>query len=185
MAPAPIPPSTSTTIRHEQEHGEERLQGPARATVALDDKKRARLGIPPAASTIEAGQLRSLDEGQWTDPEAVAGRFALVRTNYEAKEDPETLWARSVPYVVARLRDDLASSSAGSAGLADLRDQGIVLAGDVVGLVTSERSVDRAVVDLTVRRRQGLDPGRVEFWRLTLVREPGTGHWLVADLKLS
>lgn len=94
-------------------------------------------------------------------------------------------WRPGRPYVVPRLQDDLVSSSGGSAGLTELRDQGVVFTGDVVGLVSSERSDGRAVVDLTVRRGQGLDHGRVEFWRLTLVREHGSGYWLVADLELS
>jgi hypothetical protein len=181
----PLTSSTSTTVGDEQEHGDEPLRGPARATLALQAAERARLGLPPAGTSIDADHLARLTDGQWADPEVVAGRFALVRTNYEAAEDVSALEARSAPYVVPRLRDDLVSSSGGSAGLTDLRDQGVVFTGDVVGLVTSERSDDRALVDLTVRRGQGFYPGRVEFWRLTLVREPGPGHWLVADLELS
>lgn len=173
----------STTV--EQEHGEESLEGPARATVALEAGERARLGLPPAGTSIDADQLAPLDEGKWADPEAVAGRFALVRTNYEAAKDPAALRARAALYVVPRLRDDLASSSGGSVGLAGLRDQGVIFVGDVVGLVTSERSDVRAVVDLTVRRMQGPGPGLIEFWRLTLVRDFASGHWLVADLAVS
>ncbi len=119
----------------------------------------------------------------------VAARFALIRTNHATDEDPASLRARSSPYVVPRFEEDLGSSSAGAAHLAELRSQGVVFVGDVVGLVTSERSGDRSIVDLTVQRSTvGGDvpqPGAVEFWRLSLVRDAHTGHWLVADLKLS
>jgi hypothetical protein len=118
----------------------------------------------------------------------VAGRFALVRMNYDVADDPEVLQARTSLYVVARFDEDLATSSGGTAGLADLRARGTSVAGDVVGLVTSERSENRAVVDLTLRRSvtgEGSEHARVEFWRLTLVRETKTLHWLVADLERS
>ncbi len=58
-----------------------------------------------------------------------------------------------------------------------------------MGLVTSERSQDRALVDLTIQRSMGndgaLDPQQVVFWRLTLVRDRLTGRWLVANVKPS
>ncbi len=119
----------------------------------------------------------------------MAARFALIRTNYAVDEDPAALRARSSPYVVPRLGEDLGSSSAGAAHLAELRAQNVVFVGDIVGLVTSERSRDRSIVALTVQRSTvGGDvrqPGVVEFWRLFLVRDAHTGHWLVADLELS
>lgn len=117
----------------------------------------------------------------------MAARLALVRTNYRTTEDSGEVRARAAPYVVPRLQQDLASSSDGEAALAELRAQGTAFAGDVVGLVTSERSQDRALVDLTIQRfvvhDSALDPKRVVFWRLTLVRDRLTGHWLVADLQ--
>jgi hypothetical protein len=118
----------------------------------------------------------------------VAGRFALVRMNYDVADDPEVLQARTSPYVVARFDEDLATSSGAAAGLADLRARGTGFVGDVVGLVTSERAENRAVVDLTLRRSvtgEGPEHARVEFWRLTLVREIETLRWLVADLERS
>ncbi len=133
--------------------------------------------------------LPPLDEAQWADPQAVAVRFVLVRTNYRADEDPAALRARSSPYVVPRLGAELAPSSGGQAGLAELRAQGAVFAGDVVGVTTTERSEGRSVVDLTVRRSTSVGgepgPARVSFWRLTLVRDAASGHWQVADLQLS
>jgi hypothetical protein len=119
----------------------------------------------------------------------VAARFALIRTNYAVDEDPAALGARSSPYVVPRFEEDLGSSSAGAAHLAELRAQDVFFVGDIVGLVTSERSANRSIVDLTVQRstvRRDLpQPGRIEFWRLTLGRDADNGHWLVADLELS
>lgn len=119
----------------------------------------------------------------------MAARFALIRTNYAVDEDPAALRARSSPYVVPHFEEELSSSSAGAAHLAELRAQNVVFVGDIVGLVTSERSRDRSMVALTVERSTvGGDvpqPGVVEFWRLSLVRDADSGHWLVADLKLS
>ena len=97
--------------------------------------------------------------------------------------------ARSAPYVVPRLQQDLAASSGGEAALAKLRLRGTVFAGEVVGLVTSERSQDRTLVDLTIQHflvdNGEFDPQRVVFWRLTLVRDRLTGRWLVADVQPS
>jgi hypothetical protein len=133
--------------------------------------------------------LPPLDEVQWADPEVVAVRFALLRTNYRADEEPAALRARLRPYVVPRLDAELAWSSGGQAGLAELRAQGAVFAGDVVGAATTERSERRSVVDLTVRRSTsvGGEPGsaRVSLWRLTLVRDAASGHWQVADVQVS
>jgi len=142
--------------------------------------------LPAATSQVQPNALASLDEAQWADPEVVAARFALLRTNYRIAEGPADIRARSAPYLVPRLQQDLAASSGGEAALAELRNQGRVFAGDVVGLVTSERSQDRALVDLTIQRflvdDGALDPQRVVFWRLTLVRDRLSGRWLVADV---
>lgn len=181
-------PTTPTSWPNAPEHQDDELLGPARAAAALDPQARAHLGLPPGGTGIDPLALPPLDDAQWADPEVVAARFALVRTNYDAGDDPAELWARTFPYAVPRFGQDLASSSGGAAGLADLRSQGVLFIGDVVGLITTERSADRSVVDLTVRRTligdEDLQPGRVEFWRLTLVRE-AAGHWMVADLELS
>ncbi|HSH58789.1 MAG TPA: hypothetical protein VK988_03940, partial [Acidimicrobiales bacterium] len=158
-------------------------------TEALDQEERARLRLPPAGATVDPGRLPPLEEAERADPEAVAARFALIRTNYAVDEDPAALGARSSAYVVPRLGEDLRSSSAGAAHLAELRGQNVVFVGDVVGLVTTERSASRSVVDLTVQRstvgRDVPQPGRLEFWRVTLVRYADSGHWLVASLRLS
>ena len=184
-APA-VPSSTTTTSIHEHE---EEVTGPARATFALGPGERARLGLATTGSAVQPDALPPLDETQWADPEVVAARCALVRTNYRATEDPSEVRARTTPYVVPRLQEDLASPSGGEAALAELRAQGTAFAGDVVGLVTSERSQDRALVDLTIRsfvvENGALDPERVVFWRLTLVRDRPTGHWLVAEVQAS
>jgi hypothetical protein len=168
----------------------EALHGAARATVALPPSDRARLGLPEVSGTaIDLTARPPLDEVQRADPEVVAVRFVLVRTNYRADEDPAELRGRSSPYVVPPLGAELAWSSSGQAGLAELRAQGAVFAGDVVGVATTERSHNRSVVDLTVRRSTsvGGEPGsaRVTFWRLTLVRDAASGHWQVADVQLS
>jgi hypothetical protein len=165
-------------------------EGPGRATVAMPPSDRTRLGLPEVSGTaIDPTAVPPLDEVQWADPEAVAVRFVLVRTNYRACEDPAALRRRSSPYVVPRLGTELAWSSGGQAGLAELRAQGAVFAGDVVGVATTERSESRSVVDLTVRRSTSVGgepgPARVSFWRLTLVRDAPSGHWQVADLQLS
>ena len=182
-----IPSSTTTSSIHE--HEEEAVAGPAKATFALGPGERDRLGLPATGLAVQSDALPPLDEAQWADPEAVAARFALVRTNYRTTEDLVEMRARSAPYVVPRLQQDLASSSGGEAALAELREQGTAFAGDIVGLVTTERSQDRALVDLTIQRLvvdDGLlDPERVVFWRLTLVRDRITGHWLVAELQSS
>ncbi len=184
--PSAMSTSSSTVAMHE--HEEQSLAGPARATTPLGREARHRLGLPADGAALNADRLPPLDEAQWADPEAVAARFALVRTNFPADEDPAQLRARSSPYVADLFQEDLASSSGGGAGLADLRAQGVVFVG-VVGLVTTERSANRSVVDLTVQRstlgREVPQPGRVEFWRLTLVRDVTSGHWLVAGLELS
>ena len=161
-----------------------------RATVALPPRDRTRLGLPEGSGTaIDPTALPPLDDGQWADPEVVAVRFVLVRTNYRADEDPAALRARSIPYVVPRLGAELAWSSGGQAGLAELRAQGAVFAGDVVAVTTTERSHNRSVVDLTVQRSTSVDgeprPAQVSFWRLTLVRDVASGPWQVADLQLS
>ncbi len=179
--------SSSTTPVDEHRHDDEPLQGAARATEALDPEARAQLGLPPAGATIDPGRLPALDEAQWVDPEAVAARFVLLRTNYAIDEETAFLRAKSSPYVVPRFEEDLAASSPGAARLAELRSRGVVFVGEVVGLITSERSGDRSIVDLTVRRGTTGDPGpgRIEFWRLTLVRDARTSHWLVAGLAVS
>jgi hypothetical protein len=178
-----------TAAVHGHQHEDEPLQGPARATEALDQEERARLRLPPAGATVDPGRLPPLEEAERADPEAVAARFAVIRTNYAVDEDPAALRARSSPYVIPRFEEELGSSSAGAAHLVELRAQNVVFVGDVVGLVTSERAGDRSIIDLTVRRTAvGGDvpqPGRVEFWRLILVRDAHSGHWLVAGLKLS
>ena len=180
---------SSTTITSIHEHEDESVAGPARATFALGPGERARLALPATGSAVRSDALPPLDEAQWADPEAVAARFALVRTNYRTTEDLAEMRARSAPYVVPRLQQDLASSSGGEAALAELRAQDTAFAGDVVGLVTSERFQDRALVDLTIQRflvdDGALDPEQVVFWRLTLVRDRITGHWLVAELQFS
>jgi hypothetical protein len=163
---------------------------PARATVALPPTDRTRLGLPEVSGTaIDPTALPPLDEVQRVDPEVVAVRFVLVRTNYRADEEPAALRARSIPYVVPRLDAELAWSSGGQAGLAELGAQGAVFTGDVVGVATTERSERRSVVDLTVRRSTSVGgepgPARVSLWRLTLVRDAASGHWQVADVQLS
>lgn len=163
------------------------MHGPASATIALDPTQRARLGLPPAGAAVEVAGLPPLSEDQWTEPGVVAGRFALIRSNYRIDEDPSALRQRVAPYVVERLAEDLAAPSGGDAGLAELRASGAVFRGEVLGLVTSERSESRSVVDLTLRRStEGDDhPPRVEFWRLTLVLDRIAGHWLVVDVETS
>ena len=188
-APArPAGPSTTTATSIDQ-YGDKPVAGPARATVAIDAGERTRLGLSAAASQVQPNALASLDEAQWADPEVVAARFALLRTNYRTAEGPTEIRARSDPYVVPRLQQDLAASSEGEAALAELRLRGTVFAGNVVGLVTSERSQDRALVDLTIQRSLvddgAFDPQRVVFWRLTLVRDRPTDRWLVADVQPS
>ena len=184
--PAALSLTTATSV---YPYGDERVAGPARATVAIEPAERTRLGLPVPASAVLPDALPPLDKAQWADPEVVAVRFALLRTNYRTTEDPAAVRARSAPYVVPRLQQDLASSSGGEAALAELREQVTALAGDVVGLATSERSQDRALVDLTIQRfvvdDGALDPERVVFWRLTLVRDRLTDHWLVADVQSS
>ena len=185
----PAPPSAPTSTA-DHPHGHEAPEGPVQATVALEPNDRARLGLPALPGTaIDPAALPPLDEDQWADPEVVAARLVRVRTNYRADDDPETLRLPSSPYVVPRFDAELASSSGGQAGLGQLQAQDTVFAGDVVGLVTSERSDNRSVVDLTVRRstaRRGtLVSAQVSFWRVTLVREPASGHWQVAGLELS
>jgi hypothetical protein len=185
--PVPAWPSTATGTDHIPE--QEVPEGPGRATVALPPSDRTRLGLPEVSGTaIDPTALPPLDEVQWADPEVVAVRFVLVRTNYRADQDPMALRAGSSPYVVPRLGAEFAWSSGGQAGLAELRAQGAVFAGDVVGAATTERSHNRSVVDLTVRRSTsvGGEPGsaRVSLWRLTLVRDAASGHWQVADVQL-
>ena len=185
----PAPPTTPTSAA-DHGRGHEALEGPVRATVALEPSDRTRLGLPPVSGTaIEPAALPPLDEGQWADPEVVAARFVLVRTHYRADDDPAALRVRSSPYVVPRLLGELASSSGGQAGLAQAQDRHAVFVGDVVGLATSERSDNRSVVDLSVRRSTALrgtvSSAQVSFWRVTLVREPASGHWQVAGLELS
>ncbi len=172
------------TPEHEAQHSA------ARATVVLGPRHRTRLGLPEVSGTaIDPTALPPLDEGQWADPEVVAVRFVLLRTNYRADENPTTLPSHTSPYVVPRLDAELASSSGGQAGLAHLRAQDAVFAGHVVGVATAERSESRSVVELTVQRSTTVggepDAGRVNFWRLTLVRDAPSGHWQVADLQLS
>jgi hypothetical protein len=185
----PASPST-TTSGTDHTPGHEVPGGPGRATVALPPRDRTRLGLPEVSGTaIDPTALPPLDEVQRADPEVVAARFVLLRTNYRAGEDPAALRRRSSAYVVPRLDDELASSSGGQLGLAELRAQEAVFAGDIVGVATTERSHDRSIVDLTVRRSTRVDgepgPARVTFWRLTLVRDAASGHWQVADLQLS
>ncbi len=189
VAPArPAAPSVTTPTSIHQ-HGDEPVAGPARATVAIEAGERTRLGLPATASQVHPNALAPLNEAQWANPEVVAARFALLRTNYRPTEDPAEVRAQSAPYVVPRLQQDLAASSGGEAALAELRREGTAFAGNVVGLVTSERSQDRALVDLTIQRSMGndgaLDPQQVVFWRLTLVRDRLTGRWLVANVKPS
>ncbi len=177
--------TTSTTVK--QVHEEETAVGPARATLALEPPERSRLGLPATTSGIHPAELPPLGEAEWADPAVVAARFALIRTNYTAAEDPAVLKARSDPYLVPRLQEDLASSSGGGTVLGELQAKNAVFSGNVLGLVTSERSAERAVVELTARRSvvgdDGLNPERVVFWRVTLVRDAATGHWLVVDLQ--
>jgi hypothetical protein len=168
----------------------EALHSAARATVVLAPRDRTRLGLPEVSgAAIDPRALPPLDEDQSADPEVVAVRFVLVRTNYRADEDGAAQRARLRPYVVRRLGAELAWSSGGQAGVAELRAQGAVFAGDVVGVATTERSERRSVVDLTVRRSTSVGgesgSARVSFWRLTLVRDAPSGHWQVADLQLS
>lgn len=186
VSPAALPTSTTTTVvAHQLPEGP--VEGPASATITLDATQRAGLGLPPAGAGVEAGDLSSLSEDQWAEPGVVAGRFALVRSNYRIDDDPAALRQRLAPYVVERLAEDLATSSGGGAGLAELRASGAVFRGDVLGLVTTERSESRSVVDLTLRRSTDGDnrPPRVEFWRLTLVLDRIAGHWLVVDVETS
>ncbi len=177
------------------EREEESVAGPPRATVDLEPEERPRVGLrnlplpqrrqPDTALAV--GALPPLDEEQWADPGVAAARFALVRSNYRATEDAAVVRARSAP--VRRLQEDLASSSGGEAALAELRAKGTAFTGDVVGLVTSERSQDPALVDLRIQRffvnGNALDPERIVVWRVTLVRDRLTGHWQVTDLQLS
>jgi hypothetical protein len=185
---AGFPVDDQSETDHTPEH--DVPQGPGRATVALPPSDRARLGLPEVSGTaIDPTALPALDEVQWADPEVVAVRFVLVRSNYRADEEPAALRARSSPYVAPRLDAELAWSSGGQAGLAELRAQNAVFAGDVVGIATTERSHDRSVVDLTVRHSTTVggvpDGARVSLWRLTLVRDTSSGHWLVADVQVS
>ncbi len=149
------------------EHEEKPVARPARATVALEPEERARLGLPDTPSAV--GPLPPLDEEQRADPAAVAAGLALVHSNYRATKDPVVVRARSA--AVRRLQEDLASSSGGEADLAELR------------------ATDCALVDLTIQRffvnDGALDPERIVFRRVTLVRDRLTGHWQVADLQLS
>lgn len=120
----------------------------------------------------------------------MAARFVLVLTNYPASEDPDELRARLAPLVVAGLGADLAVSSGAPAVRAQLSAKGAVFAGDVIGLVTTERSRGGCVVDLTVRGSTTVDgesvvPAKVAFWRLTLMQEESNGRWLVARLDVS
>ena len=189
VAPARPAAASVTTATSVHQHGDEPVVGPARATVTIEAGERARLGLPATASQVHPNVLAPLNEAQWANPEVVAARFALLRTNYRPTEDPAEVRARSVPYVAPRLQQDLAASSGGEAALAELRREGTSFAGNVAGLVTSERSQDRALVDLTIQHffvdDGSLDPQRVVFWRLTLVRDRLTGHWLVAHLQSS
>jgi hypothetical protein len=189
VGPVPASPSPTTSgTYHTPEH--EAPERPARATIALSPRERTRLGLPEVSGTaIDPTALPPLDEVQWADPEVVAVRFVLLRTNYRADEEPAALRARLRPYVVPRLDAELAWSFGGQAGLAELRAQEAVFAGDVVGVATTDRSHDRSVVDLTVQRSTTVggkpDGARVSLWRLTLVRDAASGHWQVADLQLS
>lgn len=127
---------------------------------------------------------------QWADPAAVSARLVVLQTNYRAGEDPAEVRARWSPYLVERMAEDLAASGGGAAPLAELRAKDAVLVGDVVGLTVVERSSNRASVAVTVRRSVLSDgspvrPARIDFWLIEAVLDPGTGHWLVADVERS
>jgi len=143
----------------------------------------------PAAAEVP-GPLPPLNGTQWKDAEAVAARYVVVDTNYPASEDPAVLAARRGAYAGERLRADLASSSSGAVGLDDLRRQGAVFSGDVLGLATDSASPTTTTVTVVVRRTTLVDghpvvPPRIVFYRLNLVRDTTNGRWLVVDVRLS
>jgi hypothetical protein len=186
-ASAPAPPSTAP-VEQPPEHNDEQLDSAAPPAAALSPAERSQLGLPPAGTAVEAG-LPPLSDEQWADPVAVAVRFALVHSNYRTVEDQTTVQARSAVYLTRRLNQDVAGGG-GRQRLGELRAEDAVFRGDVVGVAVVERFDNRAVVDLAVRRSFTTRavqsrPARVAFWRLTLVRDPVGGRWLIVALTMS
>lgn len=182
--PPPSPASPSSTTEEEREPG----AGEHRATTALGGDERREFGLPPVDEMVDAAALPPLAPGQWADPGAVAARLAMVQANYRASEEWSSVRARWLPYLVPRLAEDLAGSVAGGAVVADLRAREAVFVGDVLGLAVDERSEDRAVVSITIRRsvvtRAGpVQAPRVAYWVLTLVFDRVSGRWLVAEVE--
>lgn len=141
-------------------------------------QERARLGLPPAGTAIDAVHLNPAPRASGLiQTRGSGGPIALVRTNCEAAADPAALPARSVPNVVPRLSAmTWRPRPKALPPWANCATKAVVFASDVVGLVSSERSAERAVVDLILRRGRAYRR-RVEFRRLALERDPGTGHW--------
>lgn len=185
------PPISATSGRAVDQAGREPMAAEeARATVALTAAERSDLGLPQLGEAVDAKALAPLANAQWADPGAVSARLALLQTNYRASEAQDDVRARWLPYLVPRLAEDLAGSDAGAAALAELRTRDAVFVGVVLGLDVNEQSQDRAVVSLTIRRSVvsvggPIQPPRVAFWVLTVVRDLATGRWLVAQLDRS
>lgn len=178
-------PSTRSALPQ----GPEPASGPERATVALDGARRNHLGLPPLGSAVDVGALEPLTPAQWADPEAVAARVAVLQTNYRAEENPADVEQRWRPYLSAPLAAELAGPPGGAAGLAQLRADNAVFAGEVLG-VHVEQTDERAVVSLTVRHSvvssgRAAQPARVAFWTLTLVADPTRQRWFVVTIERS
>lgn len=157
-------------------------------TGRLTPQRRTALGLPQPRQP--ATDLPALGDGQWADPEAVAARYVLVDTNYSVTEDPRAVNARRALYAGDRLRADLATSSSAGAGTDELRHQGGELHGEILGLVTTERSEDTAAVSVMVRRTltangEPVGTARIGFYGITLVGDAVAGHWLVAGVEIS
>ena len=167
------------------EHEEKPVARPARATVALEPEQRARLGLPDTPSVV--CPLPPINEEQWTDSGLVAARVAHVPHQLPSDRGPGGGARQVGPRPPSAGRSGLVIWRRGRPGGSGAK--GTAFAGDVVGLITSERSMDRALVDLTIRRSfvndGAFDPVRIVFSRVTLVRHRLTGHWQVTDLQLS
>lgn len=187
--PDPAPsssPAAPADLPRRDDAGDTGGDGPG--TEGLTAQSRTRLGLPERGQS--AAQLQPLRTEQWADPEAVAVRFVLADSNYATSEDPATVSARRLVYATERLRADLAESSSGAAGRAELQDQGVVSEGEVLGVATTARSDDTAVVTVSVRRSMTANGApfampRVGFYRLTLAPDQPSGRWLVARVELS
>jgi hypothetical protein len=152
----------------------------------LDDHRRGDFGLPTDGRPVR--DLPPLTEAQWSDPAVVAVRYVLADTNYSSTESPSVVAARRAVYASEYLMAD-AMSTGGAAALEDQRRRHVVSVGEVLGVATVVAG-DRATATLTVRRTTLVegDPSataRIGFQRLTLVRHPVSGRWLVVSVVLS